>query len=189
MNTFISTHSNRYFGMVMLPLLLMSSVALATHAQAQDKIYKSVDENGNVTYSDQPPTPDAKPMLLQESNIIETVKAQPAPVNAAADEAATQPLQIGILSPQPEETFWGTGNDLPVLLEVKPDMRPGMQVNLYIDDAKIATVASEQTTLQQIDRGTHTFRAELVGINDEIIATSETRTFFMKQYSQNFNNN
>lgn len=188
MNTFISTHCSKYFGTGLLPLLLMSSLALSTQAHAQDKIYKSVDENGNVIFSDQPPTPDAKPMLLQESNIIKTVKAQPAPVGSAG-ETSNQPLEIGILSPQPEETFWGTGNDLPVLLEVKPDMRPGMQVNLYIDDEKIATVASEQTTLQQIDRGTHTFRAELVSNNDEIIATTETRTFFMKQYSQNFNNN
>ncbi|GAB4119251.1 MAG: DUF4124 domain-containing protein [Wenzhouxiangellaceae bacterium] len=163
-------------------LLLLQAAALA-----QSQIYKSVDEDGNVIYSDQPPSPDAEPIVLRESNIIETVKAQPDPISSG--ETATQPLEIGILSPQNEETFWGTGNDLPVLLEVKPQLRPGMQINLYLDDEKVATVGTLQTTLQQIDRGTHSFRAELVSSEGEIIASTESRTFFMKQFSQNFNNN
>jgi len=163
-------------------LLLLQAAALA-----QNQIYKSVDEDGNVIYSDQPPSPDAEPIVLRESNIIETVKAQPDPISSG--ETASQPLEIGILSPQNEETFWGTGNDLPVLLEVKPQLRPGMQINLYLDDEKVATVGTLQTTLQQIDRGTHSFRAELVSSEGEIIASTESRTFFMKQFSQNFNNN
>jgi len=162
-------------------------VLLSTTVQAQNKIYKSLDEDGNVIYSDQPPSPDAEPIVLRESNIIETVQAQPAPITAG--ETATQPLEIGILSPQNEETFWGTGNDLPVLLEVKPQLRPDMQINLYLDDEKVATVGTLQTTLQQIDRGTHSFRAELISSEGEIIASTESRTFFMKQFSQNFNNN
>lgn len=169
--------------------LLLCSVLLLLQAAAlaQNQIYKSVDEDGNVIYSDQPPSPDAKPIVLRESNIIETVKAQPDPISSG--ETASQPLEIGILSPQNEETFWGTGNDLPVLLEVKPQLRPGMQINLYLDDEKVATVGTVQTTLQQIDRGTHSFRAELVSSGGEIIASTESRTFFMKQFSQNFNNN
>lgn len=184
MNHCISRYFVGYGGMVVLLLL----IALPGHAQAQDKIYKSVDENGNVIYSDQPPSPDAKPIVLRESNIIETVKAQPAPLESSA-ETASQPPEIGIISPGNEETFWGTGNDLPVQLEVSPQLRPGMQINLFIDDEKVATVGGLQTSLQQIDRGTHTFRAELVSNNGEIIATSQSRTFFMKQFSQNFDNN
>jgi hypothetical protein len=171
----------------LLQAVLLVSM-LHTLALAQDKIYKSVDEDGNVIYSDQPPSPDAEPIVLRESNIIETVKAQADPIKSG-DSGGSQPLEIGILSPENEETFWGTGNDLPVLLEIKPEMRPGMQINLYIDDEKVATVGTAQTTLQQLDRGTHTFRAELVSNTGEIIATTESRTFFMKQFSQNFNNN
>jgi len=171
---------------LLLTVLLMSM--LHTVAVAQNKIYKSVDEDGNVVYSDQPPSPDAEPIVLRESNIIETVKAQADPISNG-DSEGNQPLEIGILSPANEETFWGTGNDLPVLLEVRPEMRPGMQINLYIDDEKVATVGTAQTTLQEIDRGTHTFRAELVSNTGEIMATTESRTFFMKQFSQNFNNN
>ncbi len=163
-------------------LLLVCVTALAQH-----KIYKSVDENGNVIYSDQPPTPDAKPLELPEGNIIKTVPAQPNPIEHAAP--SPQAPQIGVLSPADEETFWGTGNDLPVLLEVQPELRPGMQINLYIDGEQIATVGTLKTTLQQIDRGTHTFRAELVSADGELLASSESRTFFMKQFSQKFNNN
>ncbi len=168
--------------------IALALLLLLTAVQAQHKIYKSVDENGNVVFSDQPPSKDAVPIVLQESNVVKIVKAQPAPMDDP-NQQATAPTEIAILSPESEATFWGTGNDLSVQLEITPAMTPGMKIQLYIDDEHVATISTSATRLQQIDRGTHTFRAELISRNGEIIATTESRTFFMKQWSQKFNNN
>jgi hypothetical protein len=169
---------------------LLLALWLCGHAvaMAQTTIYRSIDENGNVVFSDEPPSDDAEPIVLKESNVVSSVRAQPAPRSGGTDDNAVPAYAVSFVSPEPEETFWGTGNDLSVELAVDPMMAAGMQIRLFIDDQQVASIGSLEVTLQQIDRGTHVIRAELVDGTGRLLARSEPVTFFMKQFSQNFGN-
>lgn len=161
-------------------------VLLAGNVSASE-IYKSYDENGNVVYSDQPPTPDAEPIDLPEVNIVTSVPANPRPVNRSGDDDGQTPLALQMLSPNNEETFWGTSQNLEVSFDVQPEMRQGLQIAIYIDDSREAVIRTSRTTIKSIDRGTHTVRAELLDSRGNVLDEVGPRTFYMKQYSNNFN--
>ncbi len=168
------------------PILVLLAMLLAGGAAASE-IYKSYDENGNVVFSDQPPSPDAQPIDLPEANIVNSVPASPRPVRR--DDGLDQiPLALQMLTPSDEETFWGTSQNLDVSFDVQPELRPGMQIAIYIDDNREAVIRTSRTTISSIDRGTHTIRAELLDSRGNVLDNTDTRTFFMKQYSSNFNN-
>lgn len=168
-------------------LLGMWLMAIAFPAWSSE-IYKSYDENGNVVYSDQPPSPEAEPLELPEANIVSSTRAQPSPVAGDGDDDGNIPLVLQMLSPVDEETFWGTGRTLDVAFEVQPEMRPGMRIAVYIDDRREALLSSSRGTINSIERGTHSIRAELLDSRGNVLTNVEPRTFFMKQYSRNFNN-
>ena len=46
------------------------AVGAATPVAAQD-IYKYVDENGQLVFTDRPPTPDSEPITLRELSVVE----------------------------------------------------------------------------------------------------------------------
>lgn len=185
-------------GMIQAAVLLVACLLLAAEASAQ--IYKVVDKDGNVTYTDQRPSADAEPMDLPELSVIETdieVPEQPQPGEAAAEaEAGGEPLtprqlrrrysDFRILQPAQEETFWGTANSVVVAWGSSQEMLPEITARLYVDGQPQQVPPNGSLTLT-LDRGEHQVYAELLdGRNRRILAT-ETITFFVKQFSQNFN--
>ncbi len=71
-------------------MLLTISLTLTT-AVAYAEIYKSVDENGNVVFTDRPPTPGAQPMELRGLTVVPVPEpATPKPVRARQEQADEQ---------------------------------------------------------------------------------------------------
>ncbi len=170
-------------------LLFCIGVAAMTTIASAGEIYKSYDENGNVVYSDQPPEPDAEPLILPEPNIVTSTPAAPSSsLNQGFDNDNASPLVLKMLTPVADETFWGSGQSLEVSFEVQPEMLPGMRIAIYIDDQRQALVNTPSATISSIERGTHSVRAELLDNRGNVLTNTEPRTFFMKQYSTNFNN-
>jgi hypothetical protein len=62
----------RALGFLIFPALL--SISLMAQAQAQ--VYQSTDEEGNVSFSDQP-TPDSKEIVVPETNVGDSVDVPP----------------------------------------------------------------------------------------------------------------
>jgi hypothetical protein len=176
----------------LIPLvLLLLPLSLASDGQ----IYKVVDENGNVTFTDQKPPGDAAPMDLPPLSVIETdipVPAAPAEGAADATEPATprelrrQFSDFRITQPQNEETFWGTANSVVVSWGSSKPMLPDMSVVLYVDGEGQKAPATGGVTLT-LDRGEHKVYAELRDGKNRKIVTTGSVTFFVKQNSQNFN--
>ena len=177
--------------MIMLNrLLLIMGLAFALACGATGEVYKYVDEDGNTVYTDEPPSEDAEPMDLPELTV--TDMPQPAQQNPPPPPADGKPEQqeitLSFRSPEPEQNLWGTGNDLPVELSAEPGgVIAGGQVVLYIDDEEVKRSRSLSATIKQIDRGTHTVRAEMVDSDGEVVAEAGPVTFHMHQHSRNFN--
>lgn len=183
----INTSSTRQW--MTFSLLLIISVACAGYIQAAyaTEIYKSIDENGNVVFSDQPPTPESEPIVLPEPNIITSVPVTPS-VPRNIDSQSNPDIEIQILSPSNDETFWGTALTFDATFSVLPEMSDSMSIVIYIDGQRKTVTNSTTITLSDIDRGTHTIRAELLDRRENVLAETESRTFYMKQFSRNFNN-
>jgi len=146
-------------------------------------IYKVVDENGNVTYTDQQPSDDAEPMVLPELNVLD---GQSVPVDPSTDteETDVEPLRLSFSSPQDEENIFGTGNSLSVALESNIEIPPTALVVFYLDGQAQDPVQSLTYSFDFIPRGEHSLRAELQTASGRVLAATESITFFMRQASR-----
>jgi hypothetical protein len=177
--------------LILLVILLFSSTAFA-----QGDIYKVVDKDGNVTFTDQPPNDGAQPLDLPPLSVIETDIQ--VPETAAAGSAAGEPKQptirelrkkfrdFKITRPQPEETFWGTANSVVVSWGSSQPIPQNMSAMLFVDGAGQSASAMGGVTLT-LDRGEHQVYAQLRDEQNRRIVTTDTVTFFVKQHSANFN--
>ncbi len=176
--------------LIMLVILLFSSTAFA-----QGDIYKVVDKDGNVTFTDQAPNDGAQPLDLPPLSVIETdiqVPETPA-AGTAADEPKPPTIRqlkkqfrdFKITRPQPEETFWGTANSVVVSWGSSQPIPQNMSARLFVDGAGQNAPAKGGVTLT-LDRGEHQVYAQLRDEQNRRIATTDTVTFFVKQHSANF---
>ena len=167
-------------------------------AFAEGEIYKIVDKDGNITFTDQRPSSDAQPMDLPPLSVIETDIQRPAESEAAAEAEAAEPIPLtprelrrkfrdfSITSPQPEETFWGTANSVVVTWGSEQPLESDMKVLLYVDGESREAPGSGSLTLT-LERGEHNVYAELRDARNRRVLTTDTVTFFVKQNSENFN--
>jgi len=176
-------------------LITLAFFLLPLAAFSQGEIYKIVDENGNVTFTDQRPATGAEPMDLPPLSIIETDVQVPDTPAAAVDQEPKPPTSkelrkqfrdFSITQPQPEQTFWGTANTVVVSWGSSEAIPPEMSVMLYVDGAGQKAPVAGGVSLT-LERGEHQVRAELRDERGRRIVTTETVTFFVKQHSQNFN--
>lgn len=178
-------------------LLPALALLLPAAALAEGEIFRVVDENGNVIFTDQRPSADAQPMQLPELSVIKTDPPPVAP-NPSAGESGTEdqamtPREMRrqfrdfrIMQPQPEETFWGTENQVTVSWGSDNEIPPEMSARLFVNGQPQDAPASGSTTLT-LERGEHQVYVELLDARKRRIVATETVTFFVKQHSALFN--
>jgi len=172
---------------LILMLLAVSSIAVA------DEVYRWVDKDGQVHYSDRP---------HEGAEIIRLEEAQTFSMPAAQSSQRTQDKQeekkaadlyssVAIVSPGTDEVLWGTGGIVKTSVSVQPQLRRGHKLVIYLDNKAVARLTGNQrnTELTDVFRGEHTLHSEVVDGTGSVVAKSDTIPFTVKQTSiQNPNN-
>ena len=170
-------------------VLVALSLALAA-SPLMAQVYKVVDKDGNVTFTDQPPADGSKPIKLAPISVIEAPVYETAPEPTDEEEAAKEPSlsylrkiyrDFAIISPEQEESVWKPDGPIAVAWSVRTALQPGMQVTLFLDGTKHVTTEQPMIPLSGLDRGEHTVKAELRDSKNRVVATAETVTFFVRQ--------
>ncbi|MEN1727507.1 MAG: DUF4124 domain-containing protein [Pseudomonadota bacterium] len=159
-------------------LLLLPTLAIA------QPIYKVVDEDGNVTYTDQRPSEDAEPMVLPELNVLDSRSSAPPVTPGQTSDPDVEPLQLTIVTPQNEENIRGTGNTLTVALESSIELPASALIVFYLNGEAQEPIRTLNHTFDFIPRGEHSLRAELQTGSGRVLAQTESVTFYMRQASQ-----
>lgn len=173
-------------------LLILIALALAiTAVPLAAQVYKTVDEDGNVTYTDQPPKDGSKPVDLPPISVIE------APIYEKAPEATEEGAEGGkemslkylrknykdfaIVAPTSEESLWHPEGAISVAWNVGYKLQAGMQVSVFLDGELQATSTAQVIPVSGLDRGEHTVTAELKDAKNRRIATAAPVTFFIRR--------
>jgi hypothetical protein len=174
-------------------LLILAAFSLAIMVSPlAAQVYKIVDKDGNVTFTDKPPADGAKPMDLPPLSVIETPDYGTAAREKAGAEAGDEkevPLRtlrgyfrdFAITSPLPEESVWRPDGPISIAWSSGRQLMEGMSVHIFLDGQQQATTTSPVVPVSGLDRGEHTVTARIVDLRNRTIATAQPVTFYVRQ--------
>jgi len=157
------------------------------------QVYKTVDEDGNVVYTDQAPKDGSGPMELPPLSIIEApTYEKPAEATPEDDEGEggkemslrylrKNYADFAIVAPQAEETVWQPEGVITAAWNTRYQLQPGMQVTVSVDGVAQTATSEQIIPLAGLERGEHTVTAELTDAQNRRIAAAEPVTFFVRR--------
>jgi len=172
--------------------LLALTLQAAPASAAQ--IYKTVDKDGNVVFTDVPPGDKTDTVKLEKYNSYEPVTTpQPASTatttTAEADTEETAPETayelVSIASPAYDEAIRQNAGMVTVAVNTTPqlDTAAGHKLQILLDGVVKAEGSSASLLLENVDRGTHELRAQITDADGQVLAQSAASTFHLLRYS------
>lgn len=162
----------------MRKFIFFSLMCLTLGAIAQTTVYKTVNEDGTVTFSDTP-TSGAQELTLTGSSTIESMPVTPLP---AVQTQSTDQVnyRLNVLSPTQDATLRNNNGDIRIAARISPETQ-----GTYLLDfgGQQYDSTSGVFTLNNIDRGTHSYKVLFTDNKGKVIASSEERTLHLHQAS------
>jgi hypothetical protein len=165
--------------------LLLCLVLSPTSAE----VYKWVDEDGNIHYSDHSPEEGAEPVVLPEG-----VYYTPPPLPESSEESSGEESErqsgqqvvygeLVITRPAMNETIRSNEGIVTIEFDIKPQLASGDTFRLIFDGKKFQDgVTDTAVVLSNIERGSHTVKVQVV--RDGVVkATSRSVVFHLHKES------
>ncbi len=163
-----------------LLLLLATSLAHAT-------VYKWVDENGKVHFSDKP-VKNAEVVELNENtqNSIKLPDPITLPNIGAPDDTNQASYKLNIVSPNEEETIRSNEGKITIIANSNPQLSSPHEFVLYMDGQQLGGAQKNGLfKLSDIDRGEHNFVVKVLSKDGKQLATTPPRKVFLHRTSLN----
>jgi hypothetical protein len=157
-------------------------------ARADQTIYRVIDAQGKVSYTDTPPKDGtAEPVAPKEVNTQPAIEARGP--EAPAEAAAALPYtRIEIVSPANDSTIVPGQLNVVVQLEMEPALQSGHIVQFYLDDKPQGPAAATTAiALSNLYRGSRKIHAVVVDMNGAQVAQSNSVVIHVKRPSVKFN--
>lgn len=166
-------------------ILCLSLILFSTHIVAADKVYKKVNPDGTVEFTDQP-SRDAEEVPVSE---VPTIKIKPAPpiptrfdLQQKEKPQAFSYEQIVITSPANDEAIRDNAGNITIQGSVSPALRQELGHQLrWTMDGEVLAQQDLILQLTNVDRGTHTVQLEVINAEGEVQASSSPVTFHLKR--------
>ena len=162
------------FAFIGLTLSLLAS----TYAAAAE-IYKTVDKDGRVTYSDTPPVnTNAKPIELKSINTTPPPIVTPnnTAVNAPGSIQDDKTYELKILAPANGTTLMANERSITISVSLNQSLQ-NADVFAYKIDGNILTKTTESSfTLNEPPRGEHSLTVDVVDSEGNTLAQSDATT-------------
>jgi hypothetical protein len=178
-------------------LILMTFTMAAVTNSVLAEVYKIVDEDGNVTFTDKPPADGSQPIDLKPISVIEAPnyenpdKADTLGAEGEGEGEEDKPVSIrylrknyadfAIIAPQQEETIWNPEAPITVAWNTRYQLQDGMQVTIYVDGQLHSRTTEQIVAIPDLDRGEHSIEAQLIDGSNRRVATATPVVFFLRQ--------
>lgn len=165
------------FGLLLLPL--------------QAEIYRWTDANGNTAFGDSPPkSVKARPVDLPLLTIADSFSPEGEGKEGLPEETATPSAEedasytdFRITAPADGDTIRSNNGSVTIQLALKPALREGDEITLYVDARQVAGGKTLAFSLPEMDRGEHSAFAVLTDAEGNIILNTDPVTFTLLRYS------
>ena len=163
-----------------LLLLILVFYAVATPAQAA--MYRWVDDQGKVHFSDTPPSKEA-----EEYN-PPPIQVMPAGPTGDFKSPAEKPKDIkyeslSVTAPEPDTVFTpDKANSVQVSLTLTPALNAQHKIALYVDGAMHTIGKQRNFTPTSLPRGTHTVYAAVLDEKNRKLISSNSVSFHIQRH-------
>jgi hypothetical protein len=166
--------------------ILFTLMSLACTVALAATVYKWVDENGVVHFSDQPHE-NAEKLQLKAPQTYSAPK-MPAGPSQPSRQSASKPASIyqncAISEPANDQVFTNT-SEVTAGVTVQPAVRPSDTAVVTLDGQRVPGVPANggQFTISPVDRGTHSIQLTVQDSSGATLCTSPAVTFHVTQPS------
>ena len=165
-------------------VLCLACVAMG----AGERIYKTVDEHGNIVFTDVPPKEgdQSEQVNVVPLNTIDLTPAEPPQtLNAPADDMQVTGdyySELAVASPMDDEAIRENSGSLEIAAAVNPPLVPGHRLLLVFDDEPTEIEADQSRFyITNVDRGSHTVAVRVVDRAGNVLKQSEPITFHLQR--------
>lgn len=163
----------------------------------QAELFKWVDADGNVIYSDQPPPGAEKKEHQVDKEALPPLNTTPAletPVTSSTSKKADKKdlkeryKSVSIVEPENDTSVRQNAGNVLIKVAIDPYLfnERGHLLAIYMDDLEVSRGRNLSVQLVEVDRGTHVIRAEIIDSNGQIIKKAKPVSFTLQRYSALF---
>lgn len=183
---------NGYMRSFLAFILASALVGLALDSQAASRIYKTVDENGNVVFTDIPPRDGdkANPIAVETPNTFQTTPDGQEraewivdPTDEEEAETSFSYRSLAITTPADDAPVRENAGNVNIMARVDPELRIGHKIRILLDGSPEQAGAQNAFILPNVDRGTHTLHAEVIDDAGNVLISSSPTTFHLQRVS------
>ena len=176
-------------------LLLCAGMASAGTAEAATRIYRTVDEHGNVGFTDVPPKSEEQGQAvdLNQGSSFQPPE-QPGSSRSLESWLGTEDQRsekepnrgytsLSVASPAGDGALRDNAGNVTVVADLAPDLHPDHVLQLYLDGELAQSSRTPVFQLVNVDRGTHQIELRVVDAAGNTLAASEPSTFHLQRRS------
>ena len=170
-----------------LSTIITVAIFISTSSFATStKIYVWIDENGKVVYSDTS-RPGAEEVKVKDHSIISSnIDTSVLDINP---QILKDNFKVEITQPINHQTIRDNTGTVLVQGRIKPLFKRDYKIQLLLDNKPYESPQSyAQFRLNNIDRGKHQLKMQLINDKGKVIALSEQVTFYMHRARVNLTN-
>lgn len=177
-------------------ILLLATLFALCLINADARIYKCIDENGNTVYMDTPISDqctESKEVPKEDlPSLIET-KSPNIPANSGSTTSAKKENKgvddyesLIITSPINNESLRSNEGQVLIAYTATPSLRSrnSHRYVVLLGSAEVYRGTNTSISLENVDRGTHSVSVKIVAANGRTLANSEPIAFTLQRYSR-----
>lgn len=170
----------------MRSILILAGLAISLAAASQE-IYRWVDKNGVVHFSDQPGAPNAELITVLEPNISDA--QEPASDAVASRSEPEEPEvapydSLALVSPTPDQVFFGADAVVTATAELGGTLRPDHAVVFFLNGNR-HEASGLSAEFSNLARGSYFLRASILDQAGRPVISSQQISFHVRQPSIN----
>lgn len=168
-NAHLATLTKQLFSVLLL-------VVVTGFCQAQSTIYRHVDSNGKVTYSDSPLSNEDTEVELPPLNTSETDDGDQGYSDPSPEPREAISYQLDIQTPANDSTIPPGASAIIVAASLTPPARQPLTFELVFNGEALLQATSPNFTIEEPFRGSHSIRIQAFDDNGDWVAESDTIT-------------
>ena len=162
--------------------LLLISLMFTPVAHAET-VYKTVDDEGNIVFSDSK-TEGAEVLEIKEAQTINVPEIRSFKTATLKEKQKTVIYtRLVITSPENDATIHSNAGNVSVGFTLEPALNEKDLMVLFMDEKQVLTGKASEFSLANIDRGTHTVYVAVKDEKDKLLKRSGNVVFHVRRMS------